>query len=214
MANVIQLRYGVSRKKFVYYEILDLGTRSLRRKHYSTQGKFGQKRIIVYSGNLSKERVGELSSNLKNLPAGVELWLIGPNGEWLNKFELTNLKYLGVFEEATFLSKLNEGNFGLVWYPINLASYFKFSSSSKFSSYMVAGLPVLVDVHAKYVAEITEKYKVGIVGKNLFDLFIKASHLDRETYYELMSNALSLGDKIRSGYFIKRALRTAMSAKQ
>jgi len=208
MARVIKQRYGISRRKFVYYEVLDLGA-----QFYLAQRTVKKRkgRGIIYAGNLSLERVGELGLYLKKLPAGVDFQLIGPNGEWFRKLDFgCSIKYLGVLTGIEFYSALSKVDFGLVWYPQHLSGYLKFGSSSKFSSYIVAGLPVLVDVHSRYVAEITKKYNVGIVGKNLLDLFIKAKYIDCDNYYTLRNNVISLGNRIRMGYFIKRALRIAM----
>ncbi|NJF25189.1 hypothetical protein [Thermococcus sp. Bubb.Bath] len=209
MAESLQKRYNIPKEKFVYYEILDLGADFIPP---AVKDPSRKPKRIIYTGNLSQDRLRGLEWYLTKIPPTLEFWFVGPNGNWIQTFlKEPSVRYLGVFKSSyEFYSALSTGDFGLVWYTLELSEYFKLSSSSKFSSYLVAGLPVLVDSHAIYVSELVRKYEVGITDKNLEKLLFKAKNVSDGDYLKLRENALSLGMRIRDGYFFKRALRIAM----
>lgn len=204
MEDVIRGRYGLLKSKFVHFEILDMGVDFVP----PIEKSLGKTRDLVYVGNLSKNRIEGLESALYRVPPNVRLNFIGPNGEWLKG--MPHINYLGILNTDKLYQTLSNSDFGILWYSLTLSHYFRLSSSSKFSSYMIAGLPVLVDKHAQWPAELVKKYKVGIVADNFEKLLYKASNIDEDKYLEIRKNALFLGEKIRKGYFIKRALKEAI----
>lgn len=204
MEEVLRGRYRLPKSKFVHFEILDMGVDFVP----PIKKSLGKARDLVYVGNLFKNRIEGLESTLHRVPPNVRLNFIGPNGEWLKG--MPHINYLGTRVGTEFYQTLSNSDFGILWYSSTLSHYFRLSSSAKFSSYMIAGLPVLVDKHAQWPAELVKKYKVGIVADNFEKLLYKASNIDEDKYLEMRKNALFLGEKIRKGYFIKRALKEAI----
>ncbi len=204
MEKVIRKRYSIEKDKFVHYEILDMGITINPVSRLTPNSP----RRIIYAANLSPNRVKGIEKYVQKLPPNVRLLLFGPNGSWIKG---ERVDYRGVLAAKVFYKAISEdGDFGLVWYPENVSFYFRMSSSSKFSTYLVSGLPVLVDRHAKWPAELVKKYKVGITSYRLDKLLIEAGRLDHQEYIQLKRNAIFLGKKIRKGYFIKRALIKAI----
>jgi len=101
----------------------------------------------------------------------------------------------------------SQSHFGLV---LKWSQYYEFFSTSKFSSYLHAGLPVVVPEEYMYLSKLVKKYGVGIVFKDCRDLINKLKVLAQEDYVRISINAKRLGIKIRQGYFFKRALFQAL----
>jgi len=201
--KIIRERYYISRRKFVHFEILDLDVNFEPPIKMTTTGT----KNIFYVGNLARGRLQGLENHLDKIPSNIKLSLIGPNGEWLKKQPNVYL-YIGTLPTSYLYNLIsNRGDFGLVWHSLNASYYFKFFPSTKFSTYIIAGLPVLVDRHSKSTSEIVKKYKVGITAENLEKLLLKASNISEEEYMKMRENAISLGSKIKRGYFIKKALK-------
>ncbi|ALV63889.1 Galactofuranose transferase [Thermococcus sp. 2319x1] len=208
MAEIIRKRYKIPKEKFMYYEILDLSVDFVPSSVKDPNQKL---KIIIYAGNLHPDRLQALERYLTKVPPTLELWFVGPNGDWIQtSLKEPRVRYLGSFYGHEFYTLLLKGDFGLIWYPEGLSEYLRFGSSSKFSSYLVTGLPVLVDSHAVYVSELVKRYNVGITNKNLERLLFKAKNISNEDYLKLRKNALSLGTKIREGYFFKKVLKAVI----
>lgn len=204
MAKAIQRKYGTSRKKFIFFEIRDLFTNF----DPPLTKSWKEVNVVYVASNLGLIR--KMQHIFDKLPTNVKMTFVGPNGEWLRKIGKRNILYKGVLLGDKLYSCISEGTFGLLWYPKNLLAYLKFSSTQKFSSYIVAGLPVLVEERATWPAYITRKYRVGITGRSLEEILLKASQIGLREYNEIRKNVLLLGNKIKKGFFIKRALLEAM----
>ena len=114
-----------------------------------------------------------------------------------------NVKKLDEVEQRTLHAIYSSYDFGLV---LKASEYYEFSATSKFSSYLHSGLPVLVPENYFYLVSIVKKHGVGIVFKDSKDLLAKLSSLTLQQYSSLTYNARFLGYKVKNGYFFKKSL--------
>jgi hypothetical protein len=197
-------RYGLDKVKFEYFELLDYGlniSTSQENKEYSKE-----KIIVVYSANFISPSVQKAVKNfLKDCgeATGVEFILVGKGSNFLGFKNKGNFQLINEIAPSALSSLYAKCHFGLV---LKCSGYYEFGTTSKFSSYLHSGLPVLVPENYAYLAGLVRKYSCGIVFRNCSDLVKKLSSLSKAEYLMLSRNAQLLGYKIRNGYFFKRAL--------
>jgi len=63
----------------------------------------------------------------------------------------------------------------------------------------------------KYLSEIVKKYEVGILYDYLEEIPDILKGYERVQYQKLARNAFLLGQKLKSGYFFKKAIGEAIS---
>jgi len=98
-------------------------------------------------------------------------------------------------------------HFGLV---LKWNWYNEFVAPSKLSSYVHAGLPVLVPEEFRCLCSAVKRFGVGLCFKDCKDLSEKLRDLRPEEYERLRRNAARLGFLLRRGYFFKKALFRAL----
>lgn len=162
---------------------------------------------VVFAGNLGKSKFLKELLNLES--ATIQFCLYGPN---VPEYLLEESSYRGAFESSE-LPGILSGNFGLVWDGESLqecqdssGSYLKYNSPHKFSLYMAAEIPVIVGSQSG-LAEFVLQENIGIVLSDLKDLPVKLSRLSEAEYLEMKENTKKISAKVRSGYYIKHALR-------
>lgn len=171
---------GIDDGKIVEFEILDEYSdfKPPSEKPLNTQPE------VVWIGNLSRDYVGYFIEKIKCSRVIFKFYGIG--GEWLMELNMPNARYCGYYQKDELLLKISSSDFGLLTYSEKMLAYFKYSSSSKFSNYMVAGLPVLVNEKAEYPAELVGKYDVGIVYEDEKEIPQVVESVSKEEY-ELLS---------------------------
>ena len=204
MKKIIQKKYDITNEKFIKFEILDYGAdyTSSKEKRFSKPIK------IVYSGGLDKTN----SKWVKQLPYVEDIIceFSGSTGEWINDLQKKNIQYVGLIPKNKFFNFLSEHHFGLIYKEFKTINYYELTSTSKFSAYMVAGLPVLCPSKFSYISHLVGKYKVGLVFESFKDIPKLIDNLSEENYKNLINNCIKLGEKIKKGYFFKKAVRKAM----
>ncbi|WP_267202231.1 beta-1,6-galactofuranosyltransferase [Limosilactobacillus kribbianus] len=119
-----------------------------------------------------------------------------------------HVKYAGWYNDPDLLSTLRrDGGFGLVWgtNDDNLVEYMKMDCSYKLSTYLAAGLPIIVQEWNPVAALVRRKH-LGLVVKTLEDAMEQVYAMTSKQYRPLASAADQFGSLIRNGYFTKRAL--------
>ncbi|MEE8670875.1 MAG: sugar transferase [Heyndrickxia coagulans] len=161
---------------------------------------------VVFAGNLGKS--GFLS-NMSNQCS--EILLFGPNP---GEYKSDNIKYMGSFSPEDLPSHLI-GNYGLVWdgdttnaCSGSYGNYMKYNNPHKTSLYLSCGIPVIIWKEAA-LASFIEKYNAGLTIKSLDDLDEVLKKVTNEQYEAMRNNAIKLSNKIRNGFFIKRAINEA-----
>ena len=212
MKNTIVRKHGISENRFVKFEIIDYGVRF----NPPINKAFDQKSVtIVHTGNLSKSYAGEWMNNLPQMD-NIHYEILGTNGEWLSRIGRTDVAYKGFipsFEElAGYLSE--SAQFGLVRASDGLKDYYEYTSTSKLSGYLAAGLPVIVTSDYVYLTNLVRKYGCGIVLDSLDEIPNAIENMSQKEYDEIRTRSLALGGKIRRGYFFKHAIQTATALRR
>ncbi len=119
--------------------------------------------------------------------------------------------YHGSFSPEELPTHL-EGSFGLVWdgnssetCAGNTGEYLKYNNPHKTSLYLAAGMPIIVWDQAA-IADFVLDNKVGITIDNLHRLEEVISEISDEQYQKMCENVLTVGRRIRSGDYFRKAM--------
>ena len=209
MKETIQEYAHVPDEKFIEFGILDYGVKIPRPKKIKLEVPVK----IVYAGNLEKRFMYSSASALP--PAkGINYKFFGLDGDWINALERQDMEYCGALQPEELLSHIStNAHFGLIGRDLNnthQTHYHNLGTTSKFSAYMVAGLPILAPSSYSYISYLTKKYKIGYSFDLLQELPEIVSEVNSDEYGKIRENCLKLGDKIKEGYFFKRAINIAL----
>ena len=173
------------------------------------KNKTGNKKIVVYPGNL-EPRKAEFLYSLEEDRMKFDLFAYGPC------FEQTKNKRIfhkGIFSPDELPYKM-EGTLGLVWSGKIDSSdenesekgYNKFNTPHKLSCFLVSGIPVIVwDKSA--IANLVEEYNIGYKISNLYEI----NNLDLSEYEQKKKNVEELSEKLTTGYFTRKAINHAIN---
>lgn len=196
------VEYGIDANKLIVLEIFDY----LNEKEMSEKVTYDKS--VIIAGNLSQEKspyIYELSKI-----SDVEFNLMGIN--YLEKEEISNIHYLGAFESDEVPHQLNKG-FGLVWDGTSIetcdgptGNYLRYNNPHKLSLYLSSGLPVIVWKESA-LAKFVESQKIGLVISSLYELSDILGNITEEQYYEFVSNINGIRQKLKSGYYLKEAVK-------
>ena len=166
------------------------------------QEKSGQTKDqpIIVAGNLAKEKAGYLYT----LPEAPSYNLYGVGFD--ESRALANETYFGSFLPDELPAAL-EGGFGLVWgnseNPEDERDYYKENISYKLSTYLSAGLPVVVPDYLSNADYIREK-GLGFVASSLEEANRLVQDCTEEEYAQMVRKAQYTSYLIRNGYFTKK----------
>jgi len=213
MKKVISQRYKIPNNRFVEFELLDCRarftppvTKKIDRNNWR----------IIYSGNADQQYVGRWLASIspaKNLTYEV----LGPYGDWISSLGRPDVEYHGFIVDkiSELTSRHHEylssrADFGIIKYTDQMKMYCRYSSTSKFSSYVSAGLPVLVPDDYQYITRLVRKYDVGLTFSSLDEVPEILRGLTTAKYQQMRNNCLCLSEKLSNGYFFKRALKLSL----
>lgn len=164
-------------------------------------------KTLIFSGNLTKSKFLFKFDNENIVSYKINLYGIGFNKKDENKV----LKYKGSYSSEEIV-KVLDGSFGLIWDgdSINTCSglygeYTKINNPSKFSQYIVAGLPIIAWKDAA-VAKVIKKYNIGFVVDNLIEIDDILDSINEKTYQNYVYNVMKLREKVMTGYHFKLAI--------
>ena len=173
----------------------------------------GKTPSISIAGNLSSSKcnyIYDLFNNGYNQDLHVNLY----GNRFDEQKASCNMKWYGSFRPEE-LPNILEGDFGLVWdgesidsCTGNTGNYLRYNNPHKTSLYIAAGLPVIVWEESA-ISDFVKNNNLGITVSNLYYLDEVISRISNECYKEMCINVESIGDKLRKGYYFKRALRKA-----
>lgn len=121
-----------------------------------------------------------------------------------------NAQVMGRMDPGSLLLELAKGGFGLVWYGDDLwRQYMKYNDSFKLSTYLAAGIPVIVPrgISNQYLIE---KDHLGLVEDSLAEAVEKVRDMKEADYEGYVRNVKEFAPLIRNGYFTKRFLIDAV----
>lgn len=169
---------------------------------------------VIFAGGLGAWRSGFLYA-LDKVPA--TSWQLNLYGRGLDENTLKSwhfIHYKGCLPADELVASV-EGDFGLVWdgdsierCSGNWGEYLLINNPHKTSLYLRCNLPVLVWSKAA-IAPFLRSHKCCLTFDSLEEVEGLLSSLSLQEYAELQKNAVALGRKIGSGYFIRTALMSA-----
>ncbi|MEM3504809.1 MAG: hypothetical protein QW532_01105 [Archaeoglobaceae archaeon] len=198
-------QYGIDDNRIIEFEIVE----EFSEFAPPLEKPLKDDRRVVWIGNLSKNYMGDFLKSIKPNPR-IKYLFYGVNADWLKELR-EDIKYVGLLPSYEELrSEISKHDFGLLVYSTEMTPYFRFSSSAKFSTYMVSGLPVLVKSNLEYPSELVKKYNVGWIFEEEKEIPEIVASITEEEYQKVRRNVLNLGEKISSGYFTKKAIKEAL----
>lgn len=205
MCDYLAAVRGVSPKKLVSLDLFDY---YVSEKSADRRSSF--EKSISIAGNLDANK----SAYLRALPnLGLPVYLYGKN--YNNKTDNKNIVYKGCFEPERITTELCHG-FGLVWDGTSAntceglyGKYLRYNNPHKLSMYLTAGLPVIVWKDSA-LCEPVVRNKLGIAVSSLNEAVERINATSESEYLEMHENCLKLSAKLRSGYFLKKALRNCL----
>lgn len=169
--------------------------------------KVGDPERIIIAGNLLESKAGYVYK----LPKDDRL-----------KFSLYGVNYTGITDAYTdYHGAFNPdvlpfvlcGKFGLVWDgPLAdtcggiHGEYLRINNPHKTSLYLAAGIPVIIWNQAA-MADFIRANQLGICVDSLSNIADVLSKLNEDDYEQIRSNVLNICNKLRSGDYLKAALK-------
>lgn len=159
---------------------------------------------VIIAGALRRHKAGYAY----DLPSSAQfnLYGVGYEGE-----KRDNVHYFGSFAPDDLPYEM-KGSFGLVWDGDGCdtcrgayGEYLRINNPHKTSLYLASGIPVAIWDQAALAGFIKEN-NCGILISSLEELGRKISSLSDGEYAEMAANADKTGEKLRNGYYTKKAL--------
>ncbi|MCM1231933.1 MAG: SP_1767 family glycosyltransferase [Ruminococcus flavefaciens] len=123
-----------------------------------------------------------------------------------------NVQMMGWMESENLLTELAKGGFGLVWYGSDYwHQYMKYNNTFKLSTYLAAGIPVIVPrgISNQYLIE---KNHLGLVVDSLDGAAERVKEMGESDYQDYVHHVREFSPLIRNGYFTKKFLIEAVQA--
>lgn len=121
-----------------------------------------------------------------------------------------NVEYQGWKFNVDLLRSLNNnGGFGLVWAQGEDSEYYNINVSYKLSTYIAAGLPVIVP-NTLSNAHIVEKYNLGFVVSSIEEAVEIVNNVTEEEFNNIVNNLFEYRELVINGYFSKKLLIDAI----
>ena len=160
-------------------------------------------KIINFAGNAEKF---DFVKNWNCQNVKLKVYSDPVNNDPEHNVELTGWKH-----DPVLLEELRQtGGFGLVWSEEPYWSeYMKVNASYKLSTYLAAGLPIIVNSTTPEAETIKNKH-LGIIADSLDEAQAKVLQINDENYNQMVDSVNNFGSLIRDGYFTKKALVDAV----
>jgi len=202
MRNTLIVRYQLYGSKFRTFKMLDY---HLPYNPVREPENTGRIEIAYMAGALNTPDTKAVVFKLPK-EQGLTYYFYGKDGEWTKGIR-EDIVYCGYLEGNELFRNLSGRKFGLIYYPASNPAYYSFGSTSRFSAYIAAGLPLLVHEKTKYAAELTRKWGLGIIfsdPKQIPSLLVSGQTCNEYNWIKI--NVKNLSAKIRNGYFFKTVM--------
>lgn len=120
-----------------------------------------------------------------------------------------NVTFEGWQYTTNLISKLSKGGWGLVWAQGHVKKYMEMCVSYKLSTYLAAGIPVIVEEDLSN-QEIIRKNDLGLVVESLEQAINILKHMTPADYQAKAANVKRFSFLLREGYFTKKFLLDAV----
>lgn len=163
---------------------------------------------ICFAGNLGK------SLYLNNIELNhTFLKLFGVGYEKLSLNATPHINYAGCFTPTELRHRL-KSHFGLVWDGTSCETcdgisgeYLKYIAPHKLSMYLSSNLPVIVWEQSA-MAEFVKINNIGITIDNLNNIDTILQNITQVQYNSMVTNAATIGEKIRAGHYLSSVLKS------
>lgn len=194
------VRRGIDSEKCVVLELFDYLMPN-KLKNVSRESS----NAVVIAGNLRKEK----AAYLYKMPESININLYGVGYEGT----CDNINYNGSFLPEE-LPDIIDGKFGLIWDGESTetctgwtGNYLRYNNPHKTSLYLSAGMPVITWTQAA-IAEFVKKESCGVLVDSLIDITSIMAEISEDKYQIMEQNARKIGEHVREGYYIRKALQT------
>lgn len=193
------VKMGISAEKIVTLEIFDYLIPDFN------ENKIYDKDKILLAGNFDIRK----TKYARNLPEKPEFEIYGINFEHDNL--QYNVHYKGAFSPEELPNHL-QGGFGLVWDGDSsdtcsgmYGEYLKINNPHKASLYLASNFPIIV-WRQSALADFVIRNNCGIIIDSLYEIAGILESMNEEKYQQLIDNCKKIGEKIRQGNYLKKAL--------
>ena len=184
----------------------------IEQNKFEERGFSGNKAIVVFAGNLKKNKSGFIYSLSEVAGQNFSFHLYGDNYH-SESITTDKVKHMGTFAPGK-IDKLT-GDYGLVWdgpdtntCSGNYGTYLKLNNPHKTSLYLTAGLPVITwDKSA--ISEFIILNNIGICVGSLIELSEALGRITRDEYQQMKNNALDISSKLKQGYYLGNAIKAS-----
>ena len=164
-----------------------------------------EKRLtVVFAGNLAKAPFITHLSKVSN----IDFHIYGPY--FPKDLEAKNIFYHGSLSSEELIAQSGRYDYGLVWdgddingLSGNFGEYMKLNNPYKFSSNIVAGLPIITASEAA-IAPFIKQHNLGIVVNSLMEL--NDLILSKTEYIRMKESVMGMRDKLIKGERVKEVL--------
>ena len=198
------INFGIRNSKIIVLGVFDY---ILSESYLRENRKYSD--TLIVAGNLRPHK----AKYVYHLPEEIRFNLYGVGYSDESK---KNISYKGAFLPEE-LCKVMEGDFGLVWDGTSCESckgvfgeYLKLNNPHKVSLYLACNIPVIIWKQAA-LAEFVKENKCGILVDSLYDLNNILENMSTEEYEELKEGAKNIGEKVREGAYLKKAIEGCLS---
>lgn len=184
---------GVTVKKFVIQNLWDIPVDFISNSEPEYLPR------INFAGSNEKFRIAE-KINLSD----IELEIYDHKPE--DKSIPDNIHYHGYVDEIKLLSELHEGGFGLVWTEdMYWREYMKYNASYKVSTYLRAGIPLIVhrDISCR---KLIEDNHWGIIVDSLEEAMERVKAMSEDEYRKYAESVSKVSGLLGDNYFAKKVL--------
>ena len=184
---------GVTVEKFVIQNLWDIPVDFIS----NSETKYLPR--INFAG--SDEKFG-ISENINSNDIELEIYDHKPE----DKLIPDNVHYHGYVDEVKLLSELHEGGFGLVWTEdMYWREYMKYNASYKVSTYLRAGIPLIVhrDISCR---KLIEDNHWGIVVDSLEEAVERVKAMSEDEYRKYAESVSKVSGLLVDNYFTKKVL--------
>ena len=184
---------GVTVEKFVIQNLWDIPVDFIS----NSETKYLPR--INFAG--SDEKFG-ITENINSNDIELEIYDHKPE----DKLIPDNVHYHGYVDEVKLLSELHEGGFGLVWTEdMYWREYMKYNASYKVSTYLRAGIPLIVhrDISCR---KLIENNHWGIVVDSLEEAVERVKAMSEDEYRKYAESVSKVSGLLVDNYFTKKVL--------
>lgn len=168
---------------------------------------------IIFAGNLRKST---FLHKIPSMKSPFQLNMYGPFYEQKYFYNANTVHYWGNYPPDKLLTVI-KGSFGLIWDGTEInteegtyGEYNKYNIPFKFPMYLVAGMPVICWRQSS-IAEFVRRNNLGMLIDSLEDIRDMLQSMTPDEYKNMLKNIEPLRNKLMDGFFMKAAIRKALS---